>query len=148
MKTYNYITLSTKVEFNKLLGLTSPIYGSFFFTDNNIAASNTTQTTPTNAPTAGTQLFDQTVFDFSGMFQIFRNVNLLGDYGLEVWNSMYTYPYISYRTDSIGGGFAYDIPWGGAKWEFRYKHIVFSDKYVTLNDYQADQIYSTVRFLF
>ncbi len=158
LKTYNYLTLTTKVEFNKLLGITSPIYGSFFFTDNNVAAS-TAATAVTyvsggssvaNASPlgAGTQLFDQTVFDFAGMVQIFRNVNLLGDYGLELWNSMYTYPYISYRTDSIGAGFAYDIPWGGAKWEFRYKHFVFSDKYVPLNDYQADQLYSTVRFLF
>ena len=100
------------------------------------------------APANGTQLFDQTVFDFAGMFQIFRNVNLLGDYGLELWNSMYTYPYINYRTDSIGAGLAYDIPWGGAKLEFRDKHLVFSDKYVPLNDYQADQVFSTLRFLF
>ncbi len=153
LKSYNYITLSTKVQFNKLMNIATPIYGSFFFTDNNVAASNSPQPVTINGnvingPGAGTQLFDQTVFDFSGMFQLFRNVNILGDYGLELWNSMYTYPYISYRTDSIGGGFAYDVPWGGAKWEFRYKHLVFKDAYVPLNDYQADQIYSTIRFLF
>ncbi len=147
IKTYNYITLTTKVEFNKLMGITTPIYGSFFFTDNNVVGSSSV-TQPTGAPANGSQLFDQTVFDFTGMFQIFRNVNLLGDYGLELWNSKYTFPYINYRTDSVGAGFAYDIPWGGAKWEFRYKHLVFSDQYVPLNDYQADQIFSTVRFLF
>jgi hypothetical protein len=137
------------------LGITSPIYGSFFFTDNSVAATSVASVMPaaatSNMPltvSSGTQLFDQTVFDFTGMVQVVRNVNVLGDLGMEFWKSNYTWPPINYRTDSIGGGFAYDIPWGGAKWEFRYKHLVFSDQYVPLNNYQADQFFSTVRFLF
>lgn len=147
LKTYNYITLTTKIQFNKLLGFSAPFDGSFFFTDNNVAG-HATATLPTNAPANGATLFDQTVYDVSGMIQVFRNVNLIGDCGVELWNSMYTYPLINYRTDSIGAGFAYDMPWGGGKLEFRYKHLTFKDQYVPLNDYQADQVFSTLSFLF
>jgi hypothetical protein len=68
-------------------------------------------------------------------------VNLLGDYGLETWKSQYTWPLVDYRTDSIGAGLAYDMPWGGCKLEARYKHLIFQDTYVPANNYQADQVY-------
>jgi len=65
-----------------------------------------------------------------------------------MWKSQYTYPLVDYRTDSLGAGFAYDFPWGGGKWEFRYKHVIFKDAWVPLNNYQADQFFSAMSFLF
>ncbi len=86
-------------------------------------------------------LFEQTVYDGSLFYQLMRNVNLLADYGVEFWKSNYTYPLVDYRTDAIGAGVAYDVPWGGSKLEAHYKHITFQDADVPLNNYQADQLY-------
>jgi hypothetical protein len=61
---------------------------------------------------------------------------------VELWTSHYTWPLVDYRTDSIGAGFAYDMPWGGSKLEFRYKHLTFQDADLPANNYQADQVYT------
>ena len=135
LKAYNYVTLTTKVQFNKILGISNPLYGSFFFTDNRVSG------------TSISNLFDQQVYDITGRVQVIRNVNLLVDYGVETWKSNYTYPYIDYRTDSYGVGLAYDIPWGGAKLNIRYKHLIFKDKFVAGNDYEGDQIFSFFKLL-
>jgi len=147
LKTYNYITLTTKIQFNKLYGSNTPFYGSIFFTDNRVSGHSDDPAVASwlqNVP----NLFEQTVWDFAGMYQLMKNVDLTCDYGLETWKSQYTYPLVDYRTDSLGGGFAYDFPWGGGKWEFRYKHLIFRDAFVPLNNYQADQAFSSMSFLF
>ena len=143
LKSYNYITLTTKLKFNKMLGLDTPLYGSIFFTDNRVSgkATNPTQTDISN-------MFDQTVYDGALMFQVWKNVNLSVDYGWEVWKSAYTYPLIDYRTDSLGLGLSWDLPWGGSKWVTRYKHLTFTDTYVTNNNYVGDQFFSEFFFLF
>ncbi|HEY5038574.1 MAG TPA: hypothetical protein VIJ93_05825, partial [bacterium] len=143
LKSYNYVTLTTKWQLNKTLGLSSPLYSSIFFTDNVVSgmATDPTQSNISN-------LFEQRVFDVSGLLQVFRNVNLMGDFGLETWRSAYTYPQVDYRTDSIGVGFAYDIPWGGGKFELRYKRLFFNDVYVPANNYQGNQVFSTLMMLF
>jgi hypothetical protein len=149
LKTFNYVTLTTKFQFNKMMGINQPFYGGFFFTDNEVSGTTSDPVqSAMNDPNRPGQtlasipnLFEQTVYDGSLLFQVFKNVNLLADYGLETWKSQYTYPLVDYRTDSIGAGLAYDIPWGGSKLEVRYKHLTFQDTYVPSNNYQADQVY-------
>ncbi len=150
LKTFNYITLTTKFQFNKMLGMSRPFYGDFFFTDHQVSGDTTT-TTLSNLPdpnrpgqTLGhiPSLFDQTVYDTSFLYQLFPFLNVMADYGIELWKSNYTWPLVDYRTDSLGAGLAYDIPWGGSKLEVRYKHLTFQDAYVPASNYQADQVYT------
>lgn len=143
LKSYNYITLTTKLKLNKMLDMETPFYGTFFFTDNRVSGKSTD---PSQSDISN--LFDQTVYDGTFMLQAWKNVNLSFDLGLEVWKSVYTYPLVDYRTDSIGGGFSWDIPWGGAKLECRYKHLIFNDTYVPANSYQGDQVFSQLYFVF
>lgn len=143
LKSYNYITLTTKYQFNKMMGFDNPLYGSFFFTDNRVSGK---ATDPTQSDISN--LFDQTVFDFGLMFQPIHNINLMGEYGWEAWKSSYTWPLVDYRTTVIGGGLAYDIPWGGGKIELRYKDINFQDAYVPANSYHTGQWLSEIYFLF
>ncbi len=156
LKTFNYVTLTAKLQLNKMLGLNTPFYGGLFFTDNEVSG-DTTNPTLVNVPDKYQpgqtlahipSLFDQTVYDAAFMYGIFKYVNLLADYGLELWKSDYTIPQVDYRTDSIGAGLAYDFPWGGGKFELRYKHVAFQDVYVPANRYQADQLYSFFMFQF
>jgi len=143
LKSYNYVTLTTKLKLNKMVGLETPLYGSFFFTDNQVSGKATDPT-----QTDISDLFDQKVYDGTLMFQAWKNVDLSVDYGLEIWKSIYTWPLVDYRTDSFGAGFSWDIPWGGAKWEIRYKHLIFQDAYVPANSYRGDQIFSQIYFVF
>ncbi len=156
LKTYNYITLTTKLKMDKMTGSSNPFYASFFFTDNEVSGFTTdpvlSYTPDPNRPGKTLadipNLFEQVVYDIAVMYQCVKNVNLMGDYGFETWKSQYTFPLVDYRTDSIGGGLAYDLPWGGGKLELRYKHIIFNDAYVTANNYQGDQVFSTLMLLF
>jgi hypothetical protein len=149
LKTFNYITLTTKFQFNKMMGSDRPFYGSFFLTDHQVSGDTADQAQsampdpnrPGQTLAHIPNLFEQTVYDGALMYQVFKNVNLMADYGLEFWKSSYTYPLVDFRTDSLGGGLAYDMPWGGSKLEARYKHLVFQDAYVPANNYQADQAY-------
>ena len=149
LKTFNYITLTTKLQFNKMLSMAEPFYGSLFFTDHVVSGAtggtlaempdpNRPGQTLANIPS----LFRQRVYDAAFFYQIAKDVNLMGDYGLETWNSDYTYPPVNWRTDSFGAGLAYDTPWGGGKFEFRYKHLINHDISVPANDFTADQIYA------
>ena len=56
LKTYNYITLTTKLELNKWIGVKSPINGTFYITDNQVSgvASNAT-TNLTGLPPSSTE---------------------------------------------------------------------------------------------
>ena len=58
------------------------------------------------------------------------------------------YPRLDRRTFSQGLGLAYDLPWGGSKFELRYKHLKFRDAYVLANNYNADQAYALFNFKF
>ncbi len=150
LKTFNYITLTTKFQFNKMMGSDNPFYGDFFFTDHQVSGSTSDEiqsampdpNRPGQTLAHIPSLFDQTVYDGSLFYRLLPLVNVMGDYGLEFWKSNYTWPLVNYRTDSIGAGLAYDMPWGGSKLEFRYKHLVFQDAYVPANNYQADQVYT------
>ncbi|HVZ79315.1 MAG TPA: hypothetical protein VHE12_00790 [bacterium] len=143
LKTYSYITLTTKYQFNKMFGIDQPLYGSVFFTDNRVSgkAQDPSQSDISN-------LFEQQVVDFGAMYQLIRNVNIMGEYGWETWKCAYTYPLVDYRTDVIGGGFAYDIPWGSGKFELRYKDVTFKDAYVPANSYHTGQWISEFYLLF
>jgi hypothetical protein len=48
----------------------------------------------------------------------------------------------------LGAGLAYDLPWGGGKFELRYKHFNNRDYAVAANCFQADQVYSYFLFQF
>jgi hypothetical protein len=156
LKTFNYITLTTKFQFNKMMGSDTPFYGGLFFTDHQVSGDTTDPVLSTipdpNRPGQTLahipNMFEQTVYDASFLYQVFKNINVLADYGLELWKSNYTYPLVDYRTESIGAGLAYDIPWGGSKLELRYKHLTFQDTYVSTNNYQADQVYTYFLFQF
>ncbi len=156
IKTFNYATVTAKLQLNKMLGLNTPFYAGLFFTDNEVSGDTNNPTLANVAdPNRPGQtlahipcLFDQTVYDAAFMYGIFKWVNLLADYGLEQWKSNYTIPKVDYRTDSLGAGMAYDFPWGGGKLEMRYKHVTFRDLYVSANSYQADQVYSMFIFSF
>ncbi len=143
LKSYNYISLTTKLKLNKMLDMEAPFYGTFFMTDNRVSGKSMDPTQP-NIP----NLFDQVLYDGTLMLQAVKNVNISFDYGVEYWKSIFTYPLVDYRTDSVGAGFAWDIPWGGAKLECRYKHLIFHDTYVPANSYQGDQVFSQLYFVF
>ncbi len=155
LKTFNYITLTTKFQFNKMLSIAEPFYGAFFYTNHDISGVTDSATATLPDPNRPGQtlanipnLFSQIVYEGTLMYQVLKNVNLSGDYGLEVWKSDYTYPLINWRTDSIGAGLACDVPWGGGKLELRYKHLIYNDIIVPVNNYQADQYYCYFLFHF
>ena len=162
LKSYNYITLTTKIKFDKWFGLYAPLDGSFFMTDNVVsgtaAQSNSSYVLPggadpasnANLPRTGAipNLFEQRVFSGALMMSLVPDIDLIGDVGVETWKSAYTYPQVDYRTNEFGLGFAYDIPWCGGKLECRYKHIDFHDVYVPGNDYSGDQFFSKLKFMF
>jgi hypothetical protein len=165
LKTYNYITLTTKVELNKWVGIKSPIDGTFYITDNQVAGvASAAATNLTGLPSGSTDangnpngstfsanipnLFQQRVWDAAAMVNVLQNIDLLVDVGQETWKSAYTYPQVDYLTNAFGLGFAYDIPWCSGKLEFRYKHIDFQDNYVSANNYHGDQYFSRIKFLF
>ncbi|HTC19308.1 MAG TPA: hypothetical protein VK859_00570, partial [bacterium] len=151
-----YITLTTKLQLNKMLGMAEPFYGSFFFTDHQISGT-TTNPALVNMPDPNRpgqtlanipDMFNQQVYDCALLYQVAKNLNLMADYGWEIWNSNYTYPIVNFRTDAVGAGFGYDLPWGGGKFEFRYKHLSYQDYSVAANSYQANQLYSYFLFQF
>ena len=165
LKTYNYITLTTKIELNKWVGIKSPIDGTFYITDNQVAGvASGAATNLTGLPSGSTDangnpngstfsanipnLFEQKVWDAAAMVNVLQNIDLLVDFGQETWKSAYTYPQVDYLTHAFGLGFAYDIPWCSGKLEFRYKHIDFQDNYVSANNYHGDQYFSRIKFLF
>lgn len=157
LKTYNYIALTLKAKMDQWIGLSTPLDGSFYMADNEVSGISSNPAlanVPTSVPgqTVNLQnipnLFQQWVFDWAVMVNVVKNVDLSGDIGLETWKSDYTYPNVDYRTNAYGVGLAWDIPWGGGKMEFRYKHIDFNDVYVPNNDYSGDQYYSRMWFLF
>lgn len=157
LKAYNYITLTTKLKLDKWFNLPSPVDGSFYMTDNQVSGVSTNPAlanvaTSTPGQTVNLQnipdLFQQLVFDGALMVNVAKNVDLMADIGVETWNSKYTYPLIDYRTNVYGLGLAWDIPWGGGKMEFRYKHIDYTDAYVPNNNYSGNQYYSRMWFLF
>ncbi len=159
LKTYNYVTWTTKFQFNKILGIEQPLYGSVFYTDNvvsgtasnaatNLTGQASTSTNPSTFSTTIPNLFEQRVYDFTGMYQIFRHVDIMGEYGWETWNSSYTYPLVDYLTTVVGCGMSYDIPWGSGKFELRYKDVTFHDTYVPANSYHTGQWISELYFLF
>ena len=155
LKTFNYVTLTAKLQFNKMFSMAEPFYGAFFYTNHGISGVTDSPTATMPDPNRPGQtlanvpnLFSQTVYDSALMYQVLKNVNLSADYGLEIWKSDYTYPAINWRTDSLGAGLAYDVPWGGGKLELRYKHLFYSDLSVAANSYQADQIYCYFLFHF
>jgi hypothetical protein len=155
-KTYQYLTGTLKMQFNKFFNVSRPIYGGFFGTDNKVSGNTDDPTLAAmpdpNRPGQTLQhipnLFDQRVYDASLMVNFFRNVNGMADYAFEKWTSSYTYPRLDRRTFSQGLGLAYDLPWGGSKFELRYKHLKFRDAYVLANNYNADQAYALFNFKF
>jgi hypothetical protein len=156
LKSYHYITLTAKLRLDKLTGIHRRFYGSLFFTDNRVSGITadpalTTMPDP-NRPGKTLadipNLFEQKVYDAAVMLQVHQNVNLMCDYGCETWKCEYTYPAIDYRTRSLGGGLAYDLPWGGGKFELRYKHLTFNNAQVAANNYRGDQMFSTLMLLF
>ncbi len=157
LKTYNYITLTTKIKAGDWLHTPGPIDLSFFMTDNqvsSVAGSTTFISSPgisqpiTLSAGAVPDLFTQMVFDGALMVNIIKSLDLLGDLGVETWKSQYTYPPVDYQTNCYGLGLGWDIPWGGGKMEFRYKHIDFADKDLTANDYSGDQFFTKIKFMF
>ena len=143
LKTYNYVQLNVKWKVNKAFGFDKPLYTQFYFTDNEVSGQ-ATQPGQANIP----NLFEQDDYDISAMYQVVPNVNLMADYGWETWNSSYTYPLVNYRTDAPGIGIAYDIPWGGGRFDLRYKDVTFKDIDVPSNSYHTGQWYSELFFLF
>ncbi|HET9869961.1 MAG TPA: hypothetical protein VFR02_05640, partial [bacterium] len=109
-----------------------------------------TQADNPNLPLSGAipNLFEQRVFSGALMVQVVKDIDLVGDMGVETWKSDYTYPRVDYQTNEYGLGVAYDIPWCGGKLECRYKHIDFHDVDVPNNDYSGDQFFSKVKFMF
>ncbi len=160
IKTYNYITLTTKLKFDKWFNLPRPVDGSFYMTDNVVSglADQANGQLPagadpahnTNLPLSGAipNLFEQRVFSGALMVSLMDDVDVMADMGLETWHSAYTYPQVDYQTHEYGLGVAYDIPWCGGKMELRYKHIDFNDKYVASNDYSGDQFFTKIKFMF
>ncbi|HEV2354766.1 MAG TPA: hypothetical protein VGR89_11010, partial [Puia sp.] len=157
LKTYNYLALTLKMKMDKWIGLPTPLDGSFYMADNEVSGISSNPAlanVPTNTPgqTVNLQnipnLFEQRVFDWAVMVNVVKNVDLSGDIGLETWKSNYSWPMVDTRTNAYGIGLAWDIPWGGGKMEFRYKHIDYTDTYVPANDYSGDQYFSRMWFLF
>jgi hypothetical protein len=169
LKSYNYITLTTKLKVGQWMNST-PLDLSFFMTINQVSASSSNAYTYLNPNLAGSataaspgspssdspsvfsdnipNLFTQQVFDGAIMINVVKDLDLMGDIGVETWNSNYTYPLVNYQTNAYGLGFAWDLPWGGGKMEWRYKHIDFADAYVPANDYSGDQFFTKIKFMF
>jgi hypothetical protein len=155
-KTYRYLTGTLKVQFNKLLNVSRSIYGGFFYTDHKVSGmtsdANLAATADPNRPGQTLakipDLFSQRVWDASLMVNTLKYVDVMGDYAVENWLCSYTYPQIDRTTTAIGAGLAYDFPWGGGKFEMRFKHLTFKDVYVSANNYQANQTYATFLFKF
>jgi hypothetical protein len=157
LKTYNYITLTLKMKMDKWFDLPAPLDGSIYMTDNQVSGLSSNPAlanVPTNIPgqTINLQnipnMFEQRVFDGCMMVNILKNVDLSGDIGVENWKSDYSYPIVDYHTNAYGLGLAWDIPYGGGKLDFRYKHIDFTDSAVPNNGYSGDQYYARWYFLF
>ncbi|HVM33079.1 MAG TPA: hypothetical protein VMU88_08095 [bacterium] len=162
LKSYNYLTLTTKIKLDKWFNLAAPLDASFFMTDNVVSGTadqaNSNGTLPAGAdpahntelPLSGAipNLFEQRVFSGALMVNLVADIDLLGDIGVETWHSAYTYPKVDYTTNEFGLGVAYDIPWCGGKMECRYKHIDFHDKFVANNDYSGDQFFTKLKFMF
>ena len=156
LKTYRYLTATTKVQLNKLFHTAKPFYGGFFVTDHQVSGTTTDPVvaampdpnrpgqTLANIP----NLFTQRVYDSALMYQVMKNVDLMVHYAFEKWTSFYTWPKVDRRTEAPGLGFAWDIPWGGAKLEARYNRVLYRDAYVSANNYRADQAYLYVQFKF
>ena len=165
LKTYHYVTFTTKLQMHKWFGLKSPIDATLYYTDNVVGGVASNAATNLNALPPGStdvngnpngssfsanipNLFEQVVWDADFMINVLSDVDLMADFGEETWKSGYTYPLVDYDTKAFGLGLAYDIPWCGGKWEFRYKRIDFNDKYVAANNYGGDQFFSRLKFLF
>jgi len=155
-KTYQYLTGTMKVQFNKWFDVSRPIYGGFYFTDNKVSGTTSDATLAVMAdPNRPGQtlskipnLFEQRSYDAALMVRALTNVEVMGDLGLERWTSQYTYPLMDRTTHSIGAGLGYDFPWGGSKFEIRYKHLRFEDAHVLKNNFKVDQTYATFVFKF
>ena len=165
LKTYHYVTFTTKWQMHKWFGIKSPIDATIYYTDNVVggvtsgAATNLNGLPPASADVNGNpngssfsanipNLFEQVVWDADFMVNVLNDIDLMADFGEETWKSSYTYPLVNYDTKAFGLGLAYDIPWCGGKWEFRYKRIDFRDQYVASNNYSGDQFFSRLKFLF
>ena len=171
LKSYNYITLTTKIKAGDWMGTPGPVDLSFFMTVNQVSSSSSAATFFLNPATAGgsttipspgspsssspsiystniPDLFTQQVYEGAIMINIIKDFDLMGDIGVETWESNYTYPLVNYQTNEYGLGFGWDIPWGGGKMEWRYKHIDFADLYVPVNNYSGDQFFSKIKFMF
>jgi hypothetical protein len=155
-KAYHYVTLTAKLRLDKLTGVKRRFYGSFFYTDNRVSGTTSDPALASRKDPHRTgktladipDLFTQRAYAAAVMVETLKSVNVMGDVGWETWRSDYTHPAVDYRTDSIGGGFAYDLPWGRGKLELRYKHIRFTNAYVAANNYKGHQVFSTLRLLF
>jgi len=151
LKTFNYLALSTKWQVNKWIGIPSAIDLAGFMTINTVsgtASGPVTASANNIAPAAISNLFEQRVFNGDLMVNVLHDVDLMADYGVETWDSDWTYPHVHYTTKAWGLGFAYDIPWCGGKMEFRFKNIDFKDQDVPLNNYGGAQVYSQAKFMF
>jgi hypothetical protein len=155
-KTFHYLTVTTKLKFNKWLHWRRPFYGGVFYTDNRVSGTTDDPTLSAmadpNRPGATLQnipdMFRQKVVDATVMLQVRKNVDLMGNVGWETWKSNYTYPRLDAVTKSLGAGAAYDLPWGTGKLEARYRHLTYCNQYVSANNYQADQVYTYFLFQF
>lgn len=171
LKSYNYITLTTKIKAGQLMNTPGPLDLSFFMTINQVSTTASVPATFLNAATAGgsttipspgspsssqpsvvsaaiSDVFTQQVFSGAIMVNLIKDLDLMGDIGVETWESNYTYPLVNYQTNEYGLGFGWDIPWGGGKMEWRYKHIDFVDAFVPANNYSGDQFFSKIKFMF
>lgn len=152
LKTFNYLSLTTKAQVNKWIGLKSPVDLTFFMTNNVVSGESSSGPVTVSGnnviPASIPNLFEQTVMDAALMVNVLNDIDLMGDWGRETWHSDYTYPQVDYLTNAFGIGLAYDIPWCGGKLECRFKHIDFQDHSLPANSYQGDQFFSKLKFLF
>jgi hypothetical protein len=148
-KTFDYITLTTKWRLNEIFEAPRPIFASLYFTRNTVSGTAEPGfVLPTGVPRDIPDLFTQQVLDATVMVQVAKNVNLMGNFGMEDWASDWTWPLIEYHTRAFGGGLAWDLPWGGGKFEVRYKHLTFEDVHLPAKSYQGDQIFSQLQLAF
>ncbi|GEM_PF-870176 len=155
-KSYRHITGTVKSQINKLLGVSRPIYGGFFYSENRVSGRTSDPSVsamadpnrPGETLAKVPDLFTQRVMDAAIMVRTLPNVNVMGDVGLERWRSDYTYPRMDRTIKTWGAGLAYDFPWGGGKFEARYKRLKFEDATLPGNDYVVDQTYAMFLFRF
>ena len=158
LKSYNYLALTTKWQLNKFFDIPSAIDVAGFMTFNTVSGVSSSPSTATfggasvpvggNVATTIPNLFEQKVYNGDVMVNVLHDVDLMADFGLETWDSDYTYPRVHYTTKAWGLGFAYDIPWCGGKMELRFKNIDFTDNDVPLNNYGGAQVYTQAKFMF